>query len=211
VYGSRIVTGLAVVFGVMAALFAVFGVVYNLVFFAVAAVFGAAAYFVWYHASGRFARRLYQGVENQAQPTAGPGPGPGARRRADSSAGPREEWVPPRDGQSARQAAGGPQRGGQRGGPQADGQRGGPRGRRAAGDGVGRRRDRANRARVGPEADEITEREAYDRLGLDPDADTDAVKRAYREKVKEVHPDTEGGDEDAFKRIKTAYERLDGR
>jgi hypothetical protein len=201
VYGSRIVTGLAVVFGVMAVLFAVFGVVYNLVFFAVAAVFGAAAYFVWYHASGRFARRLYEGVENQAQPTAGRGPGPGARRRADSSAGPREEWVPPRDGQSARQAGGGPRGGGRREGP---------RGRRVAGDGTGRRRTRANGARVGPGGDGISASEAYDRLGLDPDADADEVKRAYREKVKEVHPDTEGGDEDAFKRVKSAYERLDG-
>ena len=198
-YGSRIVSGLAVVFGVMAALFAVFGVVYNLVFFVVAAVFGAAAYFVWYHASGRFARRLYQGVENQAQPTAGPGPGSGARRRDD--AGPREEWVPPRDGQTAREAAAG-QAGG--GGRRAD-----PRGRQRAPGGAGRRRARTDGARIGPRADEITAREAYDRLGLDPDADAEAVKRAYREKVKEVHPDTRDGDEDEFKRIKTAYERLE--
>jgi hypothetical protein len=198
VYGSRIVSGLAVVFGVMAALFAVFGVVYNPVFFAVAAVFGAAAYFVWYHASGRFARRVYQGVEEQAQPTAGPGPGPGARQRddADADAGPREAWVPPRDGQTARQAAGRTRQGQRR--------RAGRRGRRAPDDGAGRRR-----ARNGLRSDGITPREAYDRLGLDPDADADTVKRAYREKVKEVHPDTEGGDEDEFKRIKTAYERLD--
>ncbi|MEF8851645.1 MAG: J domain-containing protein [Haloarculaceae archaeon] len=170
-YGSRIVSGLAVVFGVMAALFAVFAVVFNPVFLAVAAVFGAAAYFVWYHASGRFARRLYQGVEQQAQPTAGRGPGQGASRRDGSGAGPREEWVPPRDGAGGRSVW--------------------------------------NGARVGPRPDGITAREAYDRLGLDADADADAVKRAYREKVKEVHPDTEGGDEDAFKRVKTAYERLD--
>ena len=184
----------------MAALFAVFGVVYNLVFFAVAAVFGAAAYFVWYHASGRFANRLYEGVESQAQPTAGRGPGPRERRRDD--AGPREEWVPPRDGQTAREAAAGRPRGG--------GRRADPQGRRrAAGAGAGRRRARADGARIDPRTNEITAGEAYDRLGLDPDADADAVKRAYREKVKEVHPDTEGGDEDAFKRIKTAYERLD--
>ena len=92
-YGSRIVSGLAVVFGGMAAVFVALAVAYNPVFLGVAAVFGAAAYFVWYHASGRFARRLYQGVESQAQ-------------AEGAGAGPREEWVPPRDGQSAREAAG---------------------------------------------------------------------------------------------------------
>jgi curved DNA-binding protein CbpA len=34
------------------------------------------------------------------------------------------------------------------------------------------------------------------------------VKQAYREKVKEVHPDTDGGDEEAFKKVNRAYERL---
>jgi curved DNA-binding protein CbpA len=36
------------------------------------------------------------------------------------------------------------------------------------------------------------------------------VRRAYREKVKQVHPDAEGGSEDAFKRVNEAYERLSG-
>ncbi len=51
-------------------------------------------------------------------------------------------------------------------------------------------------------------REAYETLGLDPGASDDAVRRAYRTKVKEVHPDTEGGDEEAFKRVNRAYETL---
>lgn len=50
--------------------------------------------------------------------------------------------------------------------------------------------------------------EAYRTLGLDPSADDATVKAAYREKVKEVHPDTEDGDERAFKRVQDAYERL---
>jgi curved DNA-binding protein CbpA len=45
-------------------------------------------------------------------------------------------------------------------------------------------------------------------LGVGPDADESAVRRAYRERVKETHPDTEDGDEDAFKRVNAAYERL---
>jgi len=55
-----------------------------------------------------------------------------------------------------------------------------------------------------------TRREAYEALDLDPGADEDAVRRAYRSKVKEVHPDAEGGDEEAFKRVNRAYERLRG-
>jgi curved DNA-binding protein CbpA len=49
--------------------------------------------------------------------------------------------------------------------------------------------------------------EAYRTLGLEQGADQDAVRRAYREQIKEVHPDR-GGDEAEFRRIKRAYERL---
>jgi len=66
----------------------------------------------------------------------------------------------------------------------------------------GRRRASPRRA-----PDEPTRAEAYDALGLEPDADEGEIKRAYREKVKEVHPDR-GGDEAAFKRVTRAYERL---
>ena len=202
VYGSRIVTGLAYVLAALALLFALYGVIFNLVFFAVAAVFGAAAYFVWYHASGRFAQRVYQGVESQAQPTAGAGQA--------GSAGPREEWVPPRDGQRARDAAG--ERGRRQGDPRGARGRvgqGGQRRQRAASGRRGSASGRASGPRAGaPPTDRITAREAYDRLGLEQGADAEAVRSAYRERVKEVHPDTEGGDEDEFKRVKTAYERL---
>ena len=192
-YGSRIVSGLAVVFGGMAAVFVALAVAYNPVFLGVAAVFGAAAYFVWYHASGRFARRLYRGVESQAQ-------------AEGAGAGPREEWVPPRDGQTAREAAGRQRRASARNRRRAGG--GEARGRGGSG-GPGRGNARADGARAGvPPNDGITTREAYDRLGLDPGADADAVRSAYRERVKEVHPDTDGGDEDEFKRVKDAYERL---
>jgi curved DNA-binding protein CbpA len=45
-------------------------------------------------------------------------------------------------------------------------------------------------------------------LGVAPDADEDEIRRAYRERAKEVHPDAAGGDEEAFKRVTEAYERL---
>ena len=45
---------------------------------------------------------------------------------------------------------------------------------------------------------------AFSRLGLHPTADTDEVKAAYRERVKEVHPD-HGGDGEEFRRLQEAY------
>lgn len=51
-------------------------------------------------------------------------------------------------------------------------------------------------------------RQAYEVLGLEPGADKEAIRRAYRQRIKEVHPDTEGGDEAAFRRVRQAYERL---
>ena len=52
--------------------------------------------------------------------------------------------------------------------------------------------------------------EALAALGLDRGADQRAVRRAYRDRVKAVHPDADGGDEDEFRRVRAAYERLSG-
>ncbi|MFB6168463.1 MAG: J domain-containing protein [Haloferacaceae archaeon] len=45
---------------------------------------------------------------------------------------------------------------------------------------------------------------AFAELGLEPGADEDAVQSAYRDRAKEVHPDT-GGDEAEFRRVQEAY------
>lgn len=72
-----------------------------------------------------------------------------------------------------------------------------------------RRRARQRRRRAGAQpAEGMSRREAYRVLDLDGDADADDVAAAYRCKVKETHPDTEDGDEEAFKRVTDAYERL---
>lgn len=71
----------------------------------------------------------------------------------------------------------------------------------SAGGGAGGRATR--RSASGP-----SRGEAYRTLGVDPGADDDAIRRAYRERVKDVHPDTERGDEESFKRVNRAYERL---
>ncbi|MFB6193693.1 MAG: J domain-containing protein [Halobaculum sp.] len=75
-----------------------------------------------------------------------------------------------------------------------------------------RRRARADGAtgdptRRAPTGDRMARREAYDTLGVEPDASEAAIRDAYRERVKEVHPDS-GGDEETFKRVTEAYETL---
>ncbi|MFW5917039.1 MAG: J domain-containing protein [Halorubrum sp.] len=45
---------------------------------------------------------------------------------------------------------------------------------------------------------------AFAELDVARDADVDEVKRAYRERVKETHPD-QGGDEESFRRVREAY------
>lgn len=54
----------------------------------------------------------------------------------------------------------------------------------------------------------MSRQQALDTLDLDGDASADDVKAAYRERVKETHPDSKTGDEEAFKRVNRAYERL---
>jgi ferredoxin len=44
-------------------------------------------------------------------------------------------------------------------------------------------------------------------LGLDPEADESEIRQAYRERVKEAHPD-HGGSAEEFRAVRTAYERL---
>jgi len=53
-----------------------------------------------------------------------------------------------------------------------------------------------------PAADPVTE--AFDALDLPTTADSDRVESAYRERVKQVHPD-QGGDREAFTELQEAY------
>lgn len=50
----------------------------------------------------------------------------------------------------------------------------------------------------------------YDVLGVGPDATDEEVRAAYVEGMRRVHPDMEGGDEDAAKRLSAAYTTLHG-
>jgi DnaJ-class molecular chaperone len=48
----------------------------------------------------------------------------------------------------------------------------------------------------------------YDSLGVDDDADADAIKTAYRRRAQATHPDRAGGDDAQFKEVQLAYEVL---
>jgi hypothetical protein len=90
-------------------------------------------------------------------------------------------------------------------GPGGPGGPGGPAGAspfESARRGAGARGEATGREGAGPDR-----AEAYRTLGLDPGADETAVREAYRERVKEVHPDR-GGDEESFRRVTRAYEAL---
>ncbi|MFC7082469.1 J domain-containing protein [Halorussus caseinilyticus] len=179
---DRLLFGLAAVLAGIATLEFVLAFVYTPALLAIAIPFAAAAYLVWYQASGRLRERVESGRAGRYQRT--------ATERGGFGAGPRESYSERRGGFDA-----------DRGG---FGARGG-RGQRARG-----QRARADGARVGRDPGP-TAAEDYRVLGLDTDADAEEVKRAYREKVKSVHPDRESGDEAEFKRVKEAYERLQER
>ncbi|UPV75058.1 J domain-containing protein [Halorussus limi] len=180
---DRLLFGLAAVLAGIAALEFVLAFVYTPALLAVAVPFAASAYLVWYHASGRLRDRVETGRA-------------GSYRRVESEtggfgAGPRDSFSGRRGfdgGVGARES----------------------RGRRARREATGRGARGGRRAQTVGNAGP-TPAEAYRVLGLDADADADEVKRAYRQKVKSVHPDRESGDEDEFKRVKEAYEVLNDR
>lgn len=53
-----------------------------------------------------------------------------------------------------------------------------------------------------------TKRDYYDVLGVSKGASADEIKKAFRRKAVELHPDKQGGDEEKFKELNEAYEVL---
>ncbi len=54
----------------------------------------------------------------------------------------------------------------------------------------------------------MAKRDYYEVLGIGKDASADEIKKAFRKKAIEYHPDKEGGDEAKFKEVNEAYEVL---
>jgi DnaJ-domain-containing protein 1 len=181
---SPLLFGLASVFAGLTTMLAVVAIVTREAFvLAVALPFAATGYFMWYQATGRMRERVAEGVNADESRFAEQKAREGAQRGRSRFA--RE---------ARRRINRERRRGGRANGRQA-------RASATAGGAAGGRRRQARRD--GPNAEE-----AYRRLGLDPTADEAAVREAYRERVKKVHPDTADGDEEAFKRVTEAYERL---
>ena len=54
----------------------------------------------------------------------------------------------------------------------------------------------------------MAKRDYYEVLGVSKDASADEIKKAFRRKAIEYHPDKQGGDEEKFKEVNEAYEVL---
>lgn len=54
----------------------------------------------------------------------------------------------------------------------------------------------------------MAKRDYYEILGIEKGASDDEIKKAFRRKAVELHPDKEGGDEAKFKEVNEAYEVL---
>ncbi|QZP37494.1 J domain-containing protein [Halobaculum magnesiiphilum] len=171
--------GIAAVLAGLTATLAMLGIAYSPFVFLAALPTGAAAYFLWYQASGR----LKEDMRSRA-----------AGRRSARGAG---EGAPGGDSRFAREARA----------RMGDGGRVGPRGA----DGRGAR-TRGRGPTGGPAMNAnsgMPPGDARRTLGVDADASGSEVKAAYRDRVKETHPDS-GGDEEEFKRVNRAYETLKG-
>lgn len=150
----------------------------------IVAPFAVTAYFMWLQSSGRLRERFRNNARSASfgdRGGRGTTFGAGARRTGGESA--RAEWARERAARGA-----------------FDGERRDPFAGR-------RRRGRRDGPRRPPADDGPTLSEAYDALDVSADAEMEAVRTAYREKAKEVHPDS-GGDEEEFKRVTAAYDRI---
>lgn len=175
--------GIAAVFAGTFVTMSVLALSHSLFLLLVALPFGAASYFLWWQVSedleARFRRRAEADATARREATA-------RSRAAEAAAGGDSRFA-----EEARRRV-------------AEERRRAEAGRRAAGRGGA---DGAGRRSGGPSDTGMARREAFDALGLDGDASQEQIKTAYRDRVKEVHPDS-GGDEESFKRVNRAYETL---
>lgn len=176
---------LAVVFGGLAVTLGLAAVATGRLFvLLVVAPFAVTAYFMWMQSTGRLRERLRDSGRAQSF---------GERRESTFGADAGRTGGRSARAERARERA---ERGPFDGGPF-----GGRRERRR------RRQRRGERIRPPNGDDGPTLAEAYDRLGLTPDAEMGEVKATYREKVKDAHPDS-GGDEERFKQVTEAYDTI---
>ncbi|PSQ18554.1 molecular chaperone DnaJ [Halobacteriales archaeon QS_8_69_26] len=204
---SPLLVGVGGVLSGVAVVMTLLAIAYEPFLFLVALPFGGAGYLIWYQGTGRLAAR----VRRRA-------------RRAEDAAGEANRRTAPGEGRRTATGDGRRRRTRARAAP-GEGRRRTARGtgQRASGTadprfGPGAGRGRAGNAEYGPggyapgaaQPSGPTTEEAYRRLDLEPGSDSEAIREAYREKVKEVHPDR-GGSEEEFKEVTEAFETLDER
>ncbi|MFC7216331.1 DnaJ domain-containing protein [Saliphagus sp. GCM10025334] len=162
--------------------------------FVVAVPLGATAYFMYYHGSGKLLERLRRReVRSRQRQRDRTRRTRSNRDRGGFGAGPRARGDPRTRAEREARFSAGLGRGGPESGPgfgteSTEWRYGGPQERVSASSGP-------------------TTAEARSVLGVDPTADQAAIKQAYRDRVKDVHPDR-GGDEAEFKQVTAAYDRL---
>lgn len=195
---NRLVFGLAAVFAGLTAVLLIGALAVQPFLLAVALPFAATTYLLWSHATGRLGKRARrrEAAQNREDDGLGAGQG-GFGDRVREQFGERSATD-----RGRRQAAGA----GQSGSHSRDAS---SRGRRAAGRrGAGQQRTQGGTRPPNAGYDRPTPAEASRVLGVSPEADQETVKKAYRKQVKQTHPDTVDGDEESFKRLTKAYERL---
>jgi DnaJ-domain-containing protein 1 len=191
---NQLVLGLAAVFAGLTAVLAIAALARQPFLLAVALPFAATTYLLWSHATGRLARRARRRGAARAR-GAGADQSEFGERIRDQFGGAGPAGRGPRQAASAGQA-------------DAHSRGAGNRRRRAADRGAGRQRTRGKAGSPLADRYDITPAEARRLLGVSPEADQEAIKEAYRKQVKQTHPDTADGDEESFKRLNQAYERL---
>lgn len=199
---SNLLTGLLVTFAGIAALMGLLGVLYSPVTLGVAVPFALAAGIIWYQVSGRFHARVARTATSGRPGDASPGArgDRGRDRRASANRRGRNATTGPRGPRfgDSRRFGGTRFREPRFGDPPPGGtfQDGRDTGSRADGSGP-----------VGSDQRGPSRREARRLLDVGPDASQAELRRAFRERAKELHPDR-GGDEAEFRRVSRAYERL---
>jgi hypothetical protein len=182
---STLLVAVGAALGGVAVMMGMLAVVYQPVLLFVALPFAGVGYLMWYQGTGRLAARTRRRAERERARQR-------ARRRAGATGdpaggddGPRWADAGFRDRHRSRDGPRGPFRGGAR----------------SRAGGTGSRRPPGT-------PDGMSVEEAYRTLEIPPDSAADEVRDAYRDKVKDVHPDTEDGDQESFKEVNEAYETL---
>ena len=193
---SPLLFGLAAVFAGLTTVLSVVAIATRELFvLGVALPLGLATYLFWFQASGKLRERVQAGTYRDAFEA--------QRQTAEQKAnegptGPRGRFA-----REARRAAEERRRRRARATAGAGGVAGDASNRTRGGQGRRRSATAGGRRPAGP-PEGPTRREALDRLGLDETPDQATVREAYREKVKDVHPD-HGGDREEFQQVREAY------